>query len=80
MHRTNSDWAMLKIALWDEHARASDALRAVPGIGSGPMGMTPDAVKASPEYRAAKLAYERAHAELRAFNAALRKAFPKRKR
>jgi len=44
---------------------ASDALRRFP---RGPMGLTPDAVKFSPEYRAAKLAVDRTFAELRAFN------------
>lgn len=51
------------------------ALRAVPGVGSGANGLTPDAVKFSPEYRAAKAAHEAALAELRRFNAWFAKAF-----
>jgi hypothetical protein len=39
---------------------ASKRLRAIPGIGSGPMGLTPDAIKFSPEYREASAAYQRA--------------------
>lgn len=36
-----------------EHAAAAAALRAIPGVGAGPMGLTPDAVKFSPAYQAA---------------------------
>ena len=54
---------------------ASKALRAIPGIGSGPMGLTPDAVKNSPEYRAASAAYDVAFAALRNFNGQFVKAF-----
>lgn len=50
-------YALAKI-VYEEFERqqkeASAALRAIPGVGSGPMGLTPDAVKFSPEYRAAK--------------------------
>lgn len=35
---------------------------------NGPMGLTPDHVKASPEFRAAKAAFDRAFANLRNFN------------
>jgi hypothetical protein len=51
-----------------ETKKASDRLRVIPGVGSGPMGLTPDAVKQAAEYRAAKLAYDRAFAALQAFN------------
>jgi len=47
----------------DGEARAaSAALRAL--SGGGPMGLTPDAVKASPAWRAAREQYERAAAML----------------
>ena len=54
-----------------ERARndASRALNAIAGVGTGAMGLTPDSVKASPEYRAAKRAYDQRHADLAAFNA-----------
>lgn len=45
---------------------ASAALKAFP---KGPMGLTPDAVKALPEYQAAKREYAVAFAALRAANA-----------
>ena len=44
---------------------ASDALKKFP---RGPMGLTPDHVKFSPEFRAAKLRYDAAFARLRAVN------------
>jgi hypothetical protein len=53
-------------------ARASARLREFP---SGPRGWTPDAVKASPEYRAAKAAYVEAFEASRAFNGAHAKRF-----
>jgi hypothetical protein len=48
---------------------ASAAIRSVKGAGSGAMGLTPDAVKFSPEYQAAKRAYDKAHDDMRKFNA-----------
>ena len=50
-----------------EVARTSAALKAFPT--SGPMNLTPDHVKASPEFKAAKAAFDRAFAALRNFNA-----------
>lgn len=48
---------------------ACDALKTVDGVGSGPMGMTPDAVRNTDEYRNAKLARDRAFTALRNHNA-----------
>lgn len=45
----------------------SAALQAFPK--SGPFNLTPDHVKASPEFQAAKRAFDQALAELRTFNA-----------
>ncbi len=53
-------------AAWRE---AGKAMKAIPGIGSGPMGLTPDHVKFSPAYRAAKAASDAAFAKLRKLNA-----------
>jgi hypothetical protein len=52
--------------------RASDALRPFP---KGPMGLTPDAVKFSPEFRAAKAAYDAAFQALRDHNGFMVKTF-----
>lgn len=49
---------------------AAATLGSLPGIGSGPMGLTPDSVKASPEYQAAKAAHAHAFDALRRFNKA----------
>lgn len=55
--------------LEDEYKAASAALRAVPGVSSRPNGLTPDSVKFSQPYRAAKLDSSRAFQALRTFNA-----------
>jgi len=47
---------------------ASNALRSIKGVGSGLMGLTPDSVKQSQEFIDAKNQYDRAFAQLRAFN------------
>lgn len=52
--------------LWNEYRRAGAALNAFP---KGHLGLTPDSVKATPEWKAAKQDYERAFSALRAFNA-----------
>lgn len=39
-------------------SEASKAINSIPGIGSGQMGLTPDSVKATPEYRKAKMNYD----------------------
>lgn len=57
-----------KTALESECANASAAFNAVAGAGSSAFGMTPDAVKFGPEYRAASARYKMAHAALREFN------------
>lgn len=54
---------------------ASERLNAIPGIGSGPMGLTPDSVKQSLEYRMANHAYRDAHARLRGINTVLTRGF-----
>jgi hypothetical protein len=53
---------------------ASEALRAFP---RGPMGLTPDAVAATSEYRSANARYQKAFARQRAFNAVFVKRFAK---
>lgn len=55
-------------ALDAEMIRASAALKAVPGVGSGAMGLTPDAVRQTPEYRSAKSASDNAFQAIRAYN------------
>jgi hypothetical protein len=57
-----------KLALETVENEASKALVAVIGVGSGPMGLTPDAIKAKPEYQAAKKAFNDSFNALRKFN------------
>ncbi len=61
--------------LEQEVKAAGAALGGVSGISTGRMGLTPDSVKATPEYRAAKLRYDRAHRALAGFNGRFCKAF-----
>jgi hypothetical protein len=49
-------------------AAAAAALRAVPGVGSGPLRLTPDPVRQTPAYQAARATYDAAFAALRRFN------------
>lgn len=53
---------------------ASDAMNAY-NAQKNEIGLTPDHIKFSPEYRAAKTAYDAAHAQIRAFNNWFTKAF-----
>ena len=57
-------------ALDNELSAATEAIKAIPGHASGPMGLTPDPVKALPQWQAARLRLDRAFAAVRAFNAA----------
>lgn len=50
------------------NAAASKVLRAIPGIGSGQFGLTPDSVKSSAEYKAAKQETDAAFAQMQTFN------------
>jgi len=59
---TYKQYRAIYTALNDAEILANRALNAIPGVGSGPIGLTPDAVKFSPEYRAAKAACDTAKA------------------
>jgi hypothetical protein len=58
----------MRAQLWNEWTTASEALRAVPGVASGPLNATPDAVRATLAYRQARAASDRAFRALRVFN------------
>ena len=67
---TDAEWteyanALRRLPIDDVVKSASDALKAFPRHANG---LTPDEVKFSIPYRAAKQKYERAFAKLRAFN------------
>jgi hypothetical protein len=51
---------------------AGEELRAFP---KGPMNLTPDHIKATPEWKAAKLRFDRAFAALRDFNVVFTKQY-----
>ena len=56
-------------------AEATAALKSIPGVGSGQTGLTPDHVKTSPAYRAAKAEVDRVFAALRKANAFIAKHY-----
>ena len=66
---------LVKKQLEQREREAAKKLGAISGIGSGRMGLTPDAVKASPEYREAKAAWNAAWQALREFNGAFTKTY-----
>lgn len=73
------DFALIvQAAAYADEANASECLNAIPGIGSGPMGLTPDAVRATPEFQTANLRYQKAFSALRAINSVLTSKFKKR--
>ena len=59
---TYEQYRAIYTALNDAVTIANRTLNTLPGVGSGSMGLTPDAVKATPEYRAAKTAFDTAKA------------------
>lgn len=59
-----------------EQAQASKYWNSLAGVGEGRMGLTPDAVKFSLDYQAAKRRYDNATAALRTFNTINRKLLP----
>lgn len=59
------------------HIEAAAKLAAIPGVGSGPMGLTPDSVKSTPEFQTAWQAERKAFEALRQFNGAFVKKFRK---
>lgn len=53
-----------------DYSASKHNFKAIPGVGTGPLwGLTPDDVRARPDYRIAKQAMDKAFAALRAFNA-----------
>lgn len=71
--KTYAEAKVARDQLVERHSLASAQLKAIPGVGSGPMGLTPDAVKFSPAYRAAKAEMDRLFIALRAANAFIAK-------
>ena len=67
--------AKAEVALLEKEVdAANEVLKTFP---RGTMGLTPDAVATTPEYRAAKARFQKAFARLRAFNAVYVKRFAK---
>lgn len=62
---TYAEAKLIKIVLEAEHRVASEKMASFP---KGPMGLTPDAVKFSDEFRSAKVRYQAAHKALATFS------------
>lgn len=60
-----------------EVRNAERAIKSIPSVGSGSMGLTPDAVKATPEFQAARQEFFTAFEKLRAFNLGFIRHFKK---
>jgi hypothetical protein len=63
--------------LWAAMDAAGARLKAIPGVGCGQMGLTPDWVKESAAYREARREFDCAMRALQRFNAANVKRFAK---
>lgn len=64
-----------QVRLDDEHRAAAAALKAIPGVGSGTMGLTPDSIKFGPDYRGARRRVDIAFESLRRFNQAFKRRY-----
>lgn len=71
---TFADAKAIRDRLYLEASTAGAVLKSFP---KGPMGLTPDAVKVSTEFRAAKARYAAAFGTLRAVNAMMTKRYAK---
>ncbi len=72
------DFALITLAAANaQYRHTGKALRSIPGVGSGPLGTTPEAFKMSPEYKKAKAEYDSAFRGLRAINSVLNSKFKK---
>ena len=65
----------MKAVMEAREREAAAVLKAVRGDAVGPMGLTPDAVKFSPEYRQAKADWQACWDAMRKFNAWFYKEF-----
>lgn len=69
-----------KFAVEAMHDAAAAVLNEVSGTERGPMGLTPDHIKATPEWKAAYRAERKAFNELRSYNGWFAKSFKKEMR
>lgn len=65
---TYTEAKQLRDTLADAVSKASAQLRAIPGHGAGPMGLTPDHIKATPEWQEAKALTDATFKRLQRFN------------
>ena len=65
--KTKDDIEAERAALWEDHRAKGQVLTRL-AVERSPYGLTPDSVKASPEYQEAKSACAKAFQALRRFN------------
>ena len=66
-------------SLESDASKWSDKLRALKGSASVPMGLTPDHIKASPEFQEARKCYAIFHNGIRKLNGLVPKSYLKRR-
>ena len=59
--------------------KCTKRLKEIKGSGSGPMGLTPNRIKFSPEYQESLKAYNRVHNSIRQLNSLVPKEYLKRR-
>lgn len=66
-----------KESLYAKNDKAAEVLKTFDSFGKSAMGMTPDHVKAMPEWQEAKRTFDTSFSELRNFNGWFNKTFKK---
>lgn len=63
------------VTLQQEAEQAGHNLKAIPGVGTGPMGRTPDVIRETSQYRAARAAHDAATEAAHRFSKEFLKAY-----
>ena len=66
---------IVQAACYADHDHKFEALRVIPGLSSGPFGLTPDHVKATPEYQKAYSEERKAFSAMQSINVVLNSKF-----
>lgn len=66
-----------KAQLEKELDAAEKTLKAIPGVGSGAMGLTPESVKSGADYQAARRVFDQKMKQVQVFNREFIKSFGK---
>lgn len=72
-----ADWRAARVAIEQELEAIGKRWKAIPGNGAGPMGLTPDSVKAGADWQSCHADYWRAHRALQRHNGGAPRAYLK---